>query len=44
MEHATFVIGSWVLTVASVVAYAAWVVRRGRSLSRHAGPEEMPWT
>lgn len=44
MEHATFVIGSWVLTIAAVVAYATWVVRRGRALARHATSVEMPWT
>lgn len=44
MDHATFVIGSWVLTFVAVGAYAAFIVRRGRELSRHATHEEMPWT
>jgi len=44
MDHAIFVVGSWVLTFASVVAYATWTVRRGRALSRLASREEMPWT
>lgn len=44
MEHATFVIGSWVLTAGSVAAYAVWIIRRGRALSKHATNEEMPWT
>lgn len=44
MEHASFVIGSWVLTAGSVVAYAVWIIRRGRELSKHATNEEMPWT
>lgn len=44
MDHATFVVGSWVLTFASVVAYAVWVLRRGRALSRNASTGEMPWT
>ena len=44
MEHASFIIGSWVLTFASVIGYAVYVVRRGRDLSRNATSEEMPWT
>lgn len=44
MRHASFIIGSWVLTFASVSAYSLWVVRRGRKLARHASREEMPWT
>ena len=44
MDHAGFIIGSWALTIGSIVAYAAWVVRRGRALSRNATTEDMPWT
>ena len=44
MDHASFIIGSWVLTAASVLAYAVWIIRRGRSLAQHATSEEMPWT
>ena len=44
MEDASFIIGSWVLTFITVGAYAAFVIRRGRELSRHATSEEMPWT
>lgn len=44
MEHATFIIASYVLTFGSIGAYALWVVRRGRSLARRATQEEMPWT
>lgn len=44
MDHATFIIGSWVLTAVSVAAYCVWVVRRGRSLARNATRDEMPWT
>jgi heme exporter protein CcmD len=44
MEHATFIIASYVLTVGSIGAYALWVVRRGRGLARRATREEMPWT
>jgi hypothetical protein len=44
MEHATFIIGSWVLTAASTLAYTVWTLRRGRALSKHATHEEMPWT
>jgi hypothetical protein len=44
MEHASFIIGSWVLTFVSIGVYAAFVIRRGRELSRNATSEEMPWT
>ncbi len=44
MDHASFIIGSWVLTFASVAAYAVYVIRRGRELSKNATSEEMPWT
>jgi hypothetical protein len=44
MEDASFIIGSWVLTFIAVGTYAAFVIRRGRELSRHATSEEMPWT
>ena len=44
MNHASFIIGSWVLTAVSVSVYAVWVLRRGRTLSQHATTEEMPWT
>lgn len=44
MEHASFIIGSWVLTAVSVVAYAVFIVKRGRSLSQDASREEFPWT
>jgi heme exporter protein CcmD len=44
MEHASFIIGSWVITGISVGAYALWTVRRGRALARRATREEMPWT
>ncbi|MEY3589337.1 MAG: hypothetical protein RJA47_1933 [Actinomycetota bacterium] len=44
MKDATFIIGSWVLTFASVAGYSWWVIRRGRELSRNATRDEMPWT
>ena len=44
MKHATFILGSWLLTFGAVAGYCAWVVRRGRDLARHATKDEMPWT
>lgn len=44
MKHATFILGSWIGTGVSVIAYAVWIIRRGRALSQHATDEEMPWT
>ena len=37
MTHAANVISGYVLTAAAVLAYAAWVVRRGRTLGRSLG-------
>lgn len=37
MTHAANVIGGYVLTAVVVMAYAAWVVQRGRSLGRGLG-------
>lgn len=44
MEHAGFILGSWIVTAVAVAAYAFFVVRRGSELARHASDEEMPWT
>lgn len=44
MEHASFIIGSWVLTVAAVATYVVWMVRRGRDLSRGKDRADLPWT
>lgn len=37
MTHAANVISGYVLTAVAVMAYAAWVVRRGRTLGRSLG-------
>jgi hypothetical protein len=37
MTHAANVISGYVLAAVAVLAYAAWVVRRGRSLGRGLG-------
>jgi hypothetical protein len=44
MKHASFILGSWFGTAAAVIAYAVWVLRRGRALSEQASTEEKPWT
>jgi hypothetical protein len=44
MEDAGFIIGSWVITAASIIAYAVFVIRRGKHLAENATREEMPWT
>ncbi|MDP5108300.1 MAG: hypothetical protein NWP73_00890 [Ilumatobacteraceae bacterium] len=44
MDHAAFILGSWIGTAVAVIAYATWVLRRGRVLSKHASTEEKPWT
>ena len=37
MTHAANVISGYLLTAVAVMAYAAWVVRRGRTLGRSLG-------
>lgn len=44
MKHASFVIGSWVLTFGSVGMYAWWIIRRGRDLAKSVKKEDLPWT
>jgi len=44
MDHAGFILLSWVLTFVATGAYARVVVRRGRDLAARATREEMPWT
>ena len=44
MDHAGFILLSWVLSLAATGAYARLVVRRGRELASRATREEMPWT
>lgn len=44
VDHASFIIGSWVLTFVSVALYARWIVKKGRELSRHHNQQDLPWT
>lgn len=44
MEHASFIIGSWVLTAVAVGVYAGWIMRRGRELAKQHNEQELPWT
>lgn len=39
MTHAGYVLSGYVISLGSIGAYAWWVVRRGRSLSRRVAPE-----
>lgn len=43
MTDVGFVIGGYVATIGGLAAYAAWVVRRGKVLSRRVPPEERRW-
>lgn len=38
-----YVIAGWAVTVAVIVAYAVWVIARGRALSRQVPPEDRRW-
>lgn len=44
MEDAGFVIASYVLTFGGMALFAAWIVRRGRSLAARLPDEDKPWT
>jgi hypothetical protein len=38
-----YVVAGWSVTVVVIAAYAAWVIVRGRSLSRQVPPEDRRW-
>jgi heme exporter protein CcmD len=44
MEDAGFVIGSYVATFGAVAAYAVYVLRRARRVTRRLPDEAKPWT
>jgi hypothetical protein len=44
MEDAGFIIGSYVLTFAGIGAYALFVLRRARRVTRRLPDEAKPWT
>ena len=44
MDNAGFIIGSYVVTFASIGAYVWWALRRGKKLAETATAEDMPWT
>ncbi|HZA77355.1 MAG TPA: heme exporter protein CcmD [Acidimicrobiales bacterium] len=44
MTHAFYVAAGWGGAAALVSAYAVWVLRRGRALSRQVPPEERRWS
>ena len=43
MDHASFIIGSYVLTIISVAAYAISILRRGRKLGAITSDDDKPW-
>lgn len=44
MEHATFIIGSYLLTFGSILVYIAWFMRRSRSIDKFLDKKDKPWT
>jgi hypothetical protein len=44
MTHAGYIAAGWGGAAVLVGAYAAWVLRRGRTLSRQVPPEERRWS
>ena len=43
MTHVGYLVAGWSITVAAVVAYAVWVLGRGRSLSRRVPESRRRW-
>jgi heme exporter protein CcmD len=44
MTHVGYVATTWGATFALVGGYAAWVVAKGRKLSRQVPPEDRRWS
>jgi heme exporter protein CcmD len=44
MEDAGFVIGSYVVTFGAIAAYAGYVLRRARRVTKGLPDEAKPWT
>jgi Heme exporter protein D (CcmD) len=44
MTHAAYVAAGWGGAAVVVAAYGAWVLRRGRALSREVPAEERRWS
>lgn len=44
MQYAAKIYGCYALTLATVVGYATYTIRRGRQLGRELTPEDRPWT
>jgi len=43
MSNWSYVWLGWGITTASLVAYSAWVIARGRALSRRVPPQDRRW-
>lgn len=43
MSTNTYIAIAWVVTFAVIALYAAWIVRRGRELSRRVPEEDRRW-
>ena len=44
VTHVGYIAAGWAGTAAVLGAYAVWVLRRGRALSRRVPPEERRWS
>lgn len=44
MEHASFVVGSYVVTFLGIALYVRYVLRSGHRLSSQIPDEDKPWT
>jgi heme exporter protein D len=44
VDDAGFIFLTYAVTLVSVAAYAAYVLRRARRLGRNVEDEELPWT
>ena len=44
LQYAGKIVGCYALTVAGILAYAVYTVRKGRALARRLPDEDRPWT
>lgn len=44
MDNAAYIAAGWLVTAGTLSAYVAYLVTRGRRLSRQVPPEDRRWT
>ncbi len=44
LQYAVKIVGCYAVTIAGVVGYAGYTLRKGRQLANQVRPEDRPWT